>query len=330
MTRTKLTNARDFQRGQIEHVIREFSVFQEGIPPKINDLSLQTLLLEDDLKAFNDALKTIDQRSMKEVDDTNARVDWRGEEIKEIDDVMKNLVGKISKLEDRMLILEQDGLEQEDMVALLQAKVDSLQLKICHYNEVTSRLLSGSGSREDPFTLEYAEENEYHPALVVTSLVPIEVEEERDPSRASQFGDDEEEDSVIEEAVESSEDEEVPQENEVPLPIHLASLLPTYAPSVCSSQRCKRSCGALKTISYHPYRCADTFMGMPAGLRSTKDLRRNLERLRRTGSSHKRDSARSGLSSSDTSFGVVTDRLVDLRSGRDAGSITRHSVSPEV
>ena len=62
-------------------------------------LSTRALLLEDGLKAFNDALKIIDQRSMKEVDDANAQIDQRGEEIKEIDDVMKNLIGKISKLE---------------------------------------------------------------------------------------------------------------------------------------------------------------------------------------------------------------------------------------
>ena len=84
---------------------------------------------------------------------------------------------------------------------------------------------------------------------------------------------------MVEETVESSEDEEVPQENEVPLPVHLASLPPAYAPSVCSGQRCKRSRSPLNTISFHPYRRADTFMGMPAGLRSTKDLRCNLERL---------------------------------------------------
>ena len=70
-----------------------------------------------------------------------------------------------------------------------------------------------------------------------------------------------------------------PQENEVPLPIRLVSLPPAYAPSVRSSQRCKHSCGMLKTISYHPYRHADTFMGMPTGLQSTKDLHHNLERL---------------------------------------------------
>ena len=79
--------------------------------------------------------------------------------------------------------------------------------------------------------------------------------------------------------MESSEDEEVPQENEVPLPIRIGSPPPAYAPLVCSSQHCKRSRGPLKTISYHPYCRSDTFMGMPAGLHSTKDLRRNLARL---------------------------------------------------
>ena len=79
--------------------------------------------------------------------------------------------------------------------------------------------------------------------------------------------------------MESSEDEEVPQENEVPLPIRLTSPPPAYAPLVCSGQCCKCSHGPLKTISYHPYRRADTFMGMPAGLQSTKDLHRNLKRL---------------------------------------------------
>ena len=150
---------------------------------------------------------------------------------------------------------------------------------------------------------------------MVTALVPIEVEEERDPSRVSRFGDDEEEESVIEETVESSEDEEVP------LPICLASPPPAYAPSVCSGQRCKRNRSSLKTISYHPYRHADTFMGMPAGLHSTKDLCRNLERLQQTGSSRKHDYTHSGSSSSETSYGYVTDRSVDLCSGGDVGSI---------
>ena len=71
------------------------------------------------------------------------------------------------------------------MIASLQVKVDVLQTKICCCYEAASRPLLGNGSWEDPFTLEYTEENEYHPPPVVTSLVPIEVEEECDPSRAS-------------------------------------------------------------------------------------------------------------------------------------------------
>ena len=93
------------------------------------------------------------------------------------------------------------------------------------------------------------EENEYHPPPVVTSLVPIEVEEEHNSLQASRFGDDKEEDLTIEEAVESSEDEEVPQENEVPLPVRIVPPLPAYTPSVCSGQRCKRSRSAVSAIS---------------------------------------------------------------------------------
>ena len=224
------------------------------------------MLLEEGLKAFNNALKTVDQRSMKEIDDANERINQRGFGIKEIDGVVKNLLDKFSEMEARMHMLEEEGLVREDMIASLQVEVDSLQLKICRCNEVTSRPLSGSGTWESPFELEYADENEYHPPPVVISLVPIEVEEERDPSRALQFGDDEEEESAMEEVVESSKDEEVPQENKVSLPVQIVSPPPAYAPLVCSGQCCKRSRGMLKTISYHPYCHSDTFMGMPAGL----------------------------------------------------------------
>ena len=68
------------------------------------------LLLEDSQQSFNDALKTVDQRSLKEIDDTNARIDRRGKEIKEIDNVMKNLLDKFSGMEARMHILEEEGL----------------------------------------------------------------------------------------------------------------------------------------------------------------------------------------------------------------------------
>ena len=83
---------------------------------------------------------------MKEVDDANARINRRGEEIKEIDEVMKDLVLKTSKLEDRMHTLEREALEREDMVALLLAEVDNLQTKICHCHKATSKPLSGNGS----------------------------------------------------------------------------------------------------------------------------------------------------------------------------------------
>ena len=319
-------------------------MFQEGIPPKIDDLAARVLLLEKGLKAFNDALKTVDQHSMKEVDNVNEWVNRRGEEIKEIDNVMKNLLDRFSGLEEHVHLLKEEGLVWEEMIASLQAEVDglqaevdslqaevdSLQLKICCCNEATSRPLSGSRTWESPFKLEYTDESKYHPPPIVTSLVPIKVEEERDPSWASRFGDDEEEELAIEEAVESLEDEAVPQENEVPLPIQITSPPPAYTPSVYLGQCCKHSRGPLKMISYHPYCHSDTFMGMPTGLWSTKDLHCNLERLRQTGSSHKHNSAHSGLSLSETSYGDITDRSIDLCTERDVGSFVGHPASPEV
>ena len=76
----------------------------------MEDLSLRMLLLEDNREAFNDALKTVGQCSIKEFDDANVRIDRRGKEIKEIDDVLKNLLDKFSRMEARMHILEEEGL----------------------------------------------------------------------------------------------------------------------------------------------------------------------------------------------------------------------------
>ena len=71
-----------------------------------------------------------------------------------------------------------------------------------------------------------------------------------------------------------------PEENKVLIPVH--SPPPDYHQSVCEGQCCVCHDSLLKESSYHPYHCANTFMGMPAGLRSTKDLGHNLERLHRT------------------------------------------------
>ena len=62
---------------------------------------------EEGLKAFNDALKTVDQHSMKEVDDVNEQVNQRGDEIKEVDGIVKNLLDKFSGLEECMYVLEE-------------------------------------------------------------------------------------------------------------------------------------------------------------------------------------------------------------------------------
>ena len=119
----------------------------------MDDLAAQTMLLEEGLKAFNNALKIVNQHSMKEIDDANEWINQRGLEIKEIDVVMKNLLDRFLGLEEHMHLLEEEGLVWEEMIASLQAEVDGLQLKICCCNEVTSRLLSGSGTWESPFKL---------------------------------------------------------------------------------------------------------------------------------------------------------------------------------
>ena len=98
------------------------------------------MLLEEGLKVFNDTLKTVDQRSMKEVDNANEQINRRGEEIKEINNVMKNLLDKFSGLEEQMHMLKEEGLVWEEMISSLQAEVDSLQSKICRCNEPRSRL----------------------------------------------------------------------------------------------------------------------------------------------------------------------------------------------
>ena len=181
-----------------------------------------------------------------------------------------------------------------------------------------------------PFKLEYASDLEYMAPSVVTALIPIDVEVAHNPSLASQFGDDEEEGSIVMETRESLPSVADPQENEVSILIRVTSPPPVYQESACLGQCCVCSNGALKKTSFHPYRHGYTFMSMPSSLRSTQDLHHNLKRLQRTGSSCKHNSARSGSSSSETSYGHVTDRSVDLCPGGDVGSFTRHSVSPEV
>ena len=272
----------------------------------------------------------VDKRSMKEVNAVNTRVDRRGKEIAGIDEVVKNLLGQLEAMEQRVKFLEEEGLEREDMVTLLQIKVDDLKTKICCCEAPCSRLLSGEGTREVPFELEYASDSEYIAPSVVMALVPIEVEVVRNPSLVSQFGDDEEEDSIVVETRELSPSVADPQENNVLIPIWVSSPPLVYQELVCLGQCCIRLNGLLKKSSFHPYCRSDTFMGMPAGLHSTKDLCCNLKRLQLTGSSRKDNSAHLGLSSSKTSHGDITDRSIDLGPGTDVGGVSRHPTSPEV
>ena len=75
---------------------------------------------------------------MKEIDDVNERVNCCGQEVKEIDEVMKNLLDCFSKMEEKVCILEEEGLAREEMIASLQVKVEDLQTKICCCNKPES------------------------------------------------------------------------------------------------------------------------------------------------------------------------------------------------
>ena len=135
---------------------------------------------------------------------------------------------------------------------------------------------------------------------------------------------------VVEETRELSASVADPQENEIPILVRVSSPLPQYHESVHEGQHCICSDSPLKKSSFHPYCPTSTFMGMPAGLCSTKDLCRNLKRLQRTGSSRKHNSARLGSSSSETSYGNVTDRSVNLGAGAIVEGIERYPTSSEV
>ena len=88
-------------------------------------------------------------------------------------------------MEQCVKILEEEGLEREDMVASLQLEVDDLKMKICRCNVPRSRPLSRKGTREVPFELEYASDLEYVAPSVVTALILIDVEVVHNPLLAS-------------------------------------------------------------------------------------------------------------------------------------------------
>ena len=56
---------------------------------------------------------------MKEVDEVNDQVNQRGCEVEEINNVMKDLIGKFSGMEERMHVLEEEGLVRKEMIAAL-------------------------------------------------------------------------------------------------------------------------------------------------------------------------------------------------------------------
>ena len=112
-------------------MINKFSIFQESIPAQYQDLFDKAQHHEVAGCALKEAIKVVDERSMKEVDAVNAHIDQRGREIAKLDEVVKNLLGRFKAMEQRIRILGEEGLEREDMVASLQVELDDLKMKIC-------------------------------------------------------------------------------------------------------------------------------------------------------------------------------------------------------
>ena len=234
---------------------------------------------QDAFCQLNKVVEGINKRVVSEVDTLMDRVNHRGEETKELDNVTKNLLLRFSAMEEHICILEEESVMKSAMVNSLSLEVDFLKEWVCCCEEEGSRPVLGSRTHKDPYKLEYASDSEYVQPLVVTALIPINTSIVCDPSLVLRFGDDEEEGPIVKETRELLASVADPQENKVPIPIRITLPPPQYQELVREGQRCVHSNGPLKKLSFHPYRCSDTFMGMPAGLRSTKDLHHNLKRL---------------------------------------------------
>ena len=232
-------------------------------------------------KAFielNKTVKGIDCRVVSEVDTLIEQANRWGQETKELDEVTKDLLSRFSSMEECVRILEEESVVKAAMIRSLSSEVDFLKEQVCRCKEEGSRPMLGSRTHKDPFELEYTLDSNYVAPPMVTTLVLVNAEVVCDPSLVSRFGDDEE-GSVVEETRELSASITDPQENKIPILVQVNLPLPVYQESVCLGQCCIRSNGLLKKSLFYPYHPADTFMSMPAGLHSTKDLHRTLKRL---------------------------------------------------
>ena len=254
-------------------------MFVDGWTIWISQLDDCTTKSKGIIRALNQTVKEIDCRAISEVNTLIRQANCRARETKELDNITKDLLARFSVMEECICILEEESIVKAVMIHSLSLEVDFLKEQMCSCEKSRSRLLLGSGTCKDPFKLEYVLESKYVAPPVVTALVPLDAEVICDPSLALRFRDNEEEESVVRETQESLVSVADPEENKVPIPVHVNSPPPQYQESVCQGQRCVHSNGSLKHSLYHPYHCAKTSMEMPASLPSTRDFRHNLQQL---------------------------------------------------
>lgn len=120
-----------------------------------------------------------------ELDKLIVHINHRKEETDDLYAKMNSIVTKFSTMEDHIWVLEEESVEKAAKIELLTSKVEHLQGKMCHCHKLNSRLLSGSGTTEDPHKLDYAFDSEYVALPVITTLVPVDAEGECDPTCAS-------------------------------------------------------------------------------------------------------------------------------------------------
>ena len=139
-------------------------------------------------KAFielNKTVKGIDHRVVAEVDTLIEWVNHRGQEMKELDNVTKNLLLRFSSMEEHICVLEEESIMKAAMICSLSSEVDFLKEWVCCCKEESSRPVLGSGTHKDLFELEYALDSNYVAPLMVTALVLINTEVFHNPSLAS-------------------------------------------------------------------------------------------------------------------------------------------------
>ena len=215
--------------------------------------------LEKGEAAFIGKLQTRDEVLDEELDNHQKRLDRHREDLLASEKY-------INTLQDRVMALEDENLA-------LKSQVESMADKLCHCSK-RSPTMSGEGTREEPFELEYASDGEYH--------TPPAEEQENAPPRTL---------VPIEEVLPEVAATEAMQERG-------REFIEALDRSQVRRQRCVRSSGRIKS-HFHPY-CKSTGQSFRRRVRMPVDseISRNIRHLERGLGGYESDSksGSSGLS----------------------------------